>query len=173
MKKLSALVAVAFLSLSFVHAHPQIVMNDRMDPMNSKMEPTDRYEPIAANALNGKVLRNFFRAYKNANGAEWMVLKDKSVMCRFHMDDVLYRAFYTPGGLWLQTASGYGPDKLDGTVKEMIKSSYRDYTISYVDQLDLPMNKTIYLVEVQDEKSIKKIRVADDEMDVIQEFEKN
>ena len=31
----------------------------------------------------------------------------------------------------------------------------------------MPENKTIYLVEIQDEKSIKKVRVTDEEMEIV------
>lgn len=178
MKKLSALAAAGFLSLLFISADAQTAMNrtidpNHIDPIKSKMEPADQNEFIDAHAVSSKIVWNFNRAYRNANGAEWMVLKDKNLVCRFYMNNILYRAFYGRNGAWLQTVSGYEADKLDGTVKEMVRSTYRDYDISYVNQIDLPANRIIYLVEVQDNKSIKKIRVADDEMDVVQDIEKN
>ncbi|HZK63072.1 MAG TPA: hypothetical protein VFC34_02945 [Puia sp.] len=178
MKKLSALAAAGFLSLLFISADAQTAMNrtinpNHIDPIKSKMEPTDQNEFIDAYAVSSKIVRNFNRAYKNTNGVEWMVLKDKSLVCRFYMNNILYRAFYSRNGSWLQTASGYEADKLDRTVKEMVRSSYQNYAISYINQIDLPANRIIYLVEVQDNKSIKKIRVADDEMDVVQDIEKN
>lgn len=178
MKKLIALAAAGFLSLLFLSADAQTAMNkhfnpNHVDPVKSKIEPTDQNEFIDAHAVRSKIVWNFNRAYKSADGAEWMVLKDKGLVCRFYMNNILYRAFYGRNGDWLQTTSGYEADKLDGTVKEMVRSTYRDYAISYVNQIDLPANRIIYLVEVQDSKSIKKIRVAGDEMDVVQDIEKN
>jgi hypothetical protein len=178
MKKSGVLAAVGFLLLFFISADAQMSMNkhfnpNHIDPAKNKMGLTDKNEFIDARAVSSKIVRNFNSAYRNANGAEWMLLKDKSLVCRFYMNDVLYRAFYGPNGAWLQTVSGYEADKLDGTVKEMVRSSYRDYAISYVNQIDLPANRIIYLVEVQDNKSIRKIRIADDEMDVLQDIEKN
>jgi flagellar biogenesis protein FliO len=41
-----------------------------------------------------------------------------------------------------------------------------------VNEISLSKNQTIYLVQVQDEKNLKVLRVTDDEIKILQEFEK-
>lgn len=94
-------------------------------------------------------------------------------MCRFYIDNISHRAFYSGKGKWLGTVSSYDGSKLDKNVSDRIKSNYYDFNIVYVNQIDMPRNKIFYIVEIQNEKSIRKIRVDNDEMDVVQEFEKH
>jgi hypothetical protein len=84
----------------------------------------------------------------------------------------LYRAFYTPHGNWMYTISGYDGSKLDSGVADKIKSVYYNSRIVYVNQIDKVNGKTVYVFEIQDGKSIKKLRVDDDEIEIVQELEK-
>ncbi len=93
-------------------------------------------------------------------------------MCRFFMNNILYRAFYTAHGQWIYTTSGYNASKLDKGLWDRIKSVYYNSSIVFVNQIDIVNGKTIYIVEIQDDKSIRKLRVDDDDMEIVQEFEK-
>jgi hypothetical protein len=53
----------------------------------------------------------------------------------------------------------------------MVKRIYYDYAITFVNEISLSEDRKIYLVQVKDEKRIKILRIADDEMELIQEFE--
>lgn len=147
-----ALVAAVLLSIGFLQSHAN--------------EGTMK-------ATNHKALNNFNRDYPAAVGAEWSTLGDKSLVCRFYLNDILYRAFYTPHGQWAGSVSGYDAGKLDKGVYEKVKSVYYNSTIEFVNQVDLTNGKTVYIVEVQDEKTIKKVRVDGDEMEILTELEKS
>lgn len=123
-------------------------------------------------AVNLKAIRYFMQNYRGATDVEWSVLKDDSYLCVFRMSGIQYRAFYNPNGSWSYTVSSYPGSQLDKEVHGRVQSVYYNYQIVFANQIDLPGNKTIYLVEIHDGHSIKKVRVADEEMDVIQEFAK-
>lgn len=94
-------------------------------------------------------------------------------MCRFYVHNNLHRAFYTQNGQWVSTVSSYTGNKLDKKISDNVKSVYYNYDIVFVDQIDMTGNKTIYVVEIQNEKLIRKVRVENDEMEILQEFEKH
>jgi hypothetical protein len=168
----SALTAI-IISSACTNADAQSGTNDHAFAMANVYEMAVAGHPLAApDKTNLKAVKNFQKAYGQAANPEWSLLDDKSLLCLFSIADVPFRAFYNPNGSWSYTVSSYDAKKLDKAIHDKVQSVYFDYRIVYVNQIDLASHKTIYLVEIQDEKSIKKLRVTDDEMDVIQDFQK-
>ena len=122
--------------------------------------------------VNQKAERNFKKDYYKASGAEWSTLQDNSLMCRFTMNNIPYRAFYTSHGQWKYTVSSYDASKLNKEVYDNIKSAYYNSSIVFVNQIDKVNGGTVYIVEIQDEKSIKKLRVDDAGMEIIEDLVK-
>jgi len=175
MKKLNLilLTSIILLTVPFLKGHAQMAKTSI--PGYSENEAMILSNIPAGNsaAVNQKAEKNFRKDYKTATGAEWYVLSDKSLMCRFFIDNILHRAFYTSHGNWQFTISGYDGSKLDNDVADKIKHVYCNSRIVYVDQFDLVDGKTFYIVELHDINFIRKIRVNEDEMEVIQEFVKS
>jgi len=175
MKKINLirLTSIILLTVSIFKGHAQMAINSIS--VSSNDEAMILYNSPAGNsaAMNQKAEKNFRKDYKQATGAEWYILSNKSLMCRFFLDSILHRAFYTSHGNWQYTISGYEGGKLDDDVADKIKHVYRNSRIVYVDQIDLVDGKTFYIVEIHDTNFIRKIRVNDDEMEVIQEFVKS
>ncbi|HTS44212.1 MAG TPA: hypothetical protein VMH01_07430 [Puia sp.] len=164
MKKSIITIALAgiMLSLSFSNAHAQFAVKA------DKSESTPgNFKAVSSDKVNGKAIRQFQHDYKEVVNSDWSVLKDGGFLCRFIITDVPYRALYNPGGQWLYTISNYSGRQLSQSLRDKIQSSYYNYQITFVNQIDMPENKTIYLVEIQDEKSIKKVRVTDEEMEIV------
>jgi hypothetical protein len=166
------LAGIVFMSVTSTTSHAQLVMN------NTKTAAVDEdgllvksYSETSA-LVNHKAERNFKKDYQHTQYAEWSALKDHSLMCRFFMDNILYRAFYTGHGQWIYTVSSYTADKLNREIYDKIKRVYYNSQIVFVDQIDGLKGKTIYVVEVQDEKTIQKIRVDGDELEIIQQMVK-
>jgi hypothetical protein len=175
MKKsnLILLTAIILMSLTFVTGHAQVAMNSSREAFTNEDGIYSNPRSVATSAVNGKAQKNFKKDYRQAVESEWSALVDNSLMCRFSLKNIPYRAFYTAHGQWLYTVSSYDASKLDKTVYDKIKSVYYNSSIVFVNQIDMVKGRTIYIVEVQDEKLIRKIRLEDDEMEVIQELEKH
>jgi len=174
MKKSNSILLVAsiFMSLTFITAHAQTAMkNTQASSVDEDGIATSKN--VGSATVNRKAVRNFKKDYHQTSAAEWSVLEDNSLMCRFVMDDIRYRAFYSSHGQWIYTTAGYDAAKLDKAVYDKIKRVYYNSSIVFVNQIDMVNGKTIYIVEIRDEKSIRKIRVNDDEMEVVQEFDKH
>lgn len=122
--------------------------------------------------INSRAVRNFIRYYEGSSDAVWSQSKNGRIMCRFVVDDIVNRAFYDNKGNWQYTVAGYAEDKLPGEIKDMVKSVYYDYAITYVNEIDLPKNEKAYFVQVQNNARIKILRINAGEMELFQEFSK-
>ncbi|HVU58255.1 MAG TPA: hypothetical protein VHD83_24510 [Puia sp.] len=112
-----------------------------------------------------RAIRNFTRIYKDASNAEWQSLKDGGYVCRFMQNGVIKRAIYDEKGGWLTTIAGYTADHLPGDVWRQVHSVYYDYSILYVNEINVSGEPVAYIVQVQDKKTIRIVRVVDGEME--------
>jgi hypothetical protein len=166
--------AACLLSVLFIDCQGQTAMNFNEDLSAHKFTMVSESGGWTGENVNSKAEENFTKAYQQATAVEWSALQDKSWVCRFSMNNIFYKAFYNRNGQWLGTVSGYDGNKLNKSISDQVKRTYDDYHIVFVNQINLAAYRIIYIVEIQNEKSIKKIRMAndEDEMEVIQEFEK-
>jgi hypothetical protein len=174
MKKsnLMLITVIALMSFISVSSRAQFALNNLKALSAGQDGIFSNPESGTGRSVNLKAEKNFRKDYRHTNGAEWSILSDSSLVCRFFMNNILYRAFYNAYGRWMGSISSYDANKLEKVVYDKIKSTYYDSRIVFVNQIDRVNEKTVYIVEIQDEKSIKKLRVGDDEMEIIQEFEK-
>ncbi len=156
-----------------INHHAQVALNGQRASSTTDYGILSKSKSRTSGAVNQKAERNFKKDYSQTSKAEWSTLSDHSLMRGFFMNKIIYRAFYTAHGQWIYTASGYDASKLDKEVSDKIKSVYYNSRIVFVNQIDIVGGKTVYIVEIQDEKSIRKLRVDEDEMEVVQEFEKH
>jgi hypothetical protein len=173
MKKsnLILLTGIALMSFISVTSRAQVAMNSLKAISAGQDGIISNSKSGTEGSVNLKAEKNFKKDYRQTNGAEWSILSDSSLVCRFFMNNILYRAFYTTHGRWMGSISSYDANKLDKGVYDKIKSTYYNFRIVFVNQIDRVNEKTIYIVEIQDEKSIKNLRVDDDEMEIVQEIE--
>ena len=174
MKKLHFILStmIFLLTLPFSKSHAQVAMNNARASSEYMAMGLPEITKGETFEVNQKAQKNFQKDYQLASGAQWSVLSNKTLMCRFFIDSELYKAYYSTHGNWMYTISSYDGDKLDKSIADRIKTVYYNSSITYVNQFDLVNAHSFYIVEIQDAKSIKKVRVNDDEIEVVQEIEK-
>ena len=123
------------------------------------------------NSPDIRAVRNFTRTYKDASNAKWESLKDGGCVCRFVQNGVMKRAIYDERGGWLTTIAGYTEEHLPNDVRRQVRSVYYDYSILYVNEIDMPGKPVAYVVQVQDRRTIRIVRVVDDEMEEVRVIE--
>ncbi len=171
MKKLFFLAAIYSVA-TFNNVQAQTEMNTyAVKTSNTGSNIMDVGSNETVKTINAKAIRNFSKVYHEATTVEWSQLKDKGVVCRFSYKGILNRAYYNSNGDWLFTIASYEEPQLPKNIRSVVKSTYYDYAITFVNEINLSKNRTIYLVQVRDGKSLKILRIADDEMEAIQEFE--
>src|ERR1700720_4575357 len=82
---------------------------------------------------------------------------------------VATRDFFDKKGNRMFTIAYYGEKGLPAAVRSQVKSVYYDYTIQTVEEVRLP-EKKVYLIDLRDPTSLKTVRVADGEMEVISDL---
>ncbi|MGC4038317.1 MAG: hypothetical protein QM764_20305 [Chitinophagaceae bacterium] len=112
--------------------------------------------------------RDFSSRFKNAGNAKWYEMKN-GLIAKFDENGKAIKAFYDRNGRWFYTIATYGESKLPVDVRKQVKSVYYDYTIDVVIEVNVD-DKTAYLVKMEDEKTLKTIRVVDGEMDVYEDY---
>ena len=110
--------------------------------------------------------------YRHVSDADIMELKDKSVVFTWNEKGARYRAFFTEGGVWQHTLVSYEGGQLQAGVRNLIRRTYSDLPIYYVDEVRTPGENTVYRVQLQDEKKLVIVKVSGDEMEKEVEYRK-
>jgi hypothetical protein len=122
------------------------------------------------NTLSTKAARDFAERFPDIEG-KWFAAKNGFVV-RFLKDSIACRAAYDTRGNWVYTISVYDEWKLPKNVRHTVKSTYYDYTITQVEQIERPNEPVVYLVHMYDAKHWMNVQVREGEMVVVEEFRK-
>lgn len=124
--------------------------------------------------VNMDALRDFIKRFPLATGVKWESVKGDNI-ATFLTGNKETMAAYKKNGKWAYTISRYNDEKmLPAEVRALVKRTYYDYAISHIDAIEACQHESIiYLVQVQDDKNFKTIRVCDGEFEVIHELVKD
>ncbi len=124
-----------------------------------------------ANDVNQKAMRDFKKTFKAVSNEKWYSIKD-GFLAEFSSSTSRNRVVYDNKGNWRFTVSYYDEKTLPTDIRSIVKPVYYDYTISRVEEVHAE-GKTIYIVHVQNESSLKTLRVCEGEMDLIEDFQRS
>jgi hypothetical protein len=122
--------------------------------------------------VHSKAVRNFVRSYKNVSNEKWYNVHD-GFIAMFILDDINYRVDYDKKGNWLHTMRTYDENKLPPDVRHLVKSSYYDYNIMVVQEIEIPRETFTYVVHLEGKTKLINLRVSNGEMDEWQKFDKS
>lgn len=123
------------------------------------------------NGINTNALRNFMREYENVSNAKWFKSATGFFVAYFVRDDIASWVFYNKKGDYERMIRAYNEEKLPADVRHLVKSTYYDFTIYYVTEINTD-RKTAYHVKMADKTSWKTIKVVNGEMEVTEEYVK-
>ena len=115
--------------------------------------------------------RNFARLYGEGKNEKWYSLPGGS-LARFEDQGIGYRVVFDKKGNWVYTLKQYTEKELPAAVRAMVKSVYYDYPVAWVKEVNQSQS-VVYPIHVENDQEWKTIRVADDGMDVMEEFTKS
>jgi len=143
---------------------------------NKSMKSIDRPQnadiPLATASVNARAIRDFRETYPGVQNEMWATLPNKEISCMFRQPGIVTHIFYSRHGRKRCTVTGYDESNLGKEVRDQVLSNYPGYHISYVNEIDIEGLPTTYVINIEDAGHIKVIRVADDEMDVLRDLEK-
>jgi lactam utilization protein B len=79
---------------------------------------------------------------------------------------------YDKKGKWVYTIQQYSIDNLDKNIVDRVRSVYYDYGVTAIQKVEQPGMDAVYIVHIENTKSLKLIRLTRDEMEVVQDLTK-
>jgi len=174
MKKAFLIISGVWLLVSTV-----IVVNGQLASNNVKqsgrfiiLNKAESEHVTYAGRVDPPVVRNFLRTYKNVSDEKWIEVKEGFV-AMFNYNDIDYQVAYTKKGNLVRTIRSYSEDKMSPELRHIVKSTYYDYEISRVHEVELPLTAITYVVQLVGKKELINLGVYDGETEVLQRFNKS
>ncbi|HEY1872429.1 MAG TPA: hypothetical protein VGG71_15300 [Chitinophagaceae bacterium] len=117
-------------------------------------------------------IRNFHKSYKNVSNEQWFELPNEFVVM-FSLDDINYQVAYNKKGNLDYTIRTYSEEKMPKDLRHIVKSTYYDYAINLVQEIERPNESTVYLIQLTDKTALINLKVCDEEVEEVQRFKKS
>jgi hypothetical protein len=164
MKKITIATILATILINFIQAQNADVnyIEKKKDNDSSELKPAD----IKASA---KAEKDFSRSRKGAENIQWYVVPEGSLV-RYTLNEKQGKRFYNKKGNFLHDILTYSEESLPLYVKDMVKRTYySDYNITLAQEIHSE-GKIIYVVQIENKSTLKILRIVDDEMEVLNEY---
>lgn len=123
--------------------------------------------------VNPRALKDFAKRYNNVTDLRWIKIKD-NFSANFISNGVSNTIYYNAKGKWLASVKRYHEDKLPFEVRDIVKSKYYDYSIFYVEELEITESQGMatYLIHLENNNKVKLVRIFERQMEIWQEYTK-
>lgn len=120
--------------------------------------------------MNVRALKDFKKQYKTSD-EKWAKSND-GIVALFQSDHIRYAVHYNKKGHWVSTIKSYSENQLEKNLRRRVKSEYLDYDITGVQEIEYlgPSLNHVYLVIMQHENLIKRVRIENGMMSVYKEL---
>ena len=176
MKKIIFIIVVTGFTF-IILAHKAKAQNEALDYVTidptlsavntNAVKASDRIKPDPG-TVNIKAVRNFKRSFPEVTNENWYVINGFHYVT-FYKGGMKNKIVYTKNGQLDYSLKFYEEKSLPSSVRSAIKSIYYDFTINNVFELGI-RNKTIYIVQMFDSKTLKTLRVCDGEIEEIENY---
>jgi len=138
-----------------------------------KTDPLNVAVLVNRNDINVNALRHFARNFNEVSSEKWLATPDL-VVALFSVRDIDYRVDYNSrNGNWIETFRTYGEAKMSADLKQSVQSSYYDYTIFQVQEIEQPLHPVNYIVHLSDRARLINLRIYDGQVKEEQKFKES
>ena len=123
------------------------------------------------NDVNVRAMRDFITRYGDVEDVRWHN-SNGSYIAVFFRDSIQYRVMYSSRGDLNYVMKYYEEKQLARNIRAIVKSTYYDYKIYIVQEIETPDHPSIYIVNLQGDTDWKKVKLCQGEMEVVEEFKK-
>jgi hypothetical protein len=123
--------------------------------------------------VNEKAKKSFSKNYTSASFVQWAELENKEAMCTFYQENVLARAFYDKNGNWKATIKSYDAKQFSKNLQHIVKMSYPEFDILGGQEITFPDNPPVYIIMIQDDESLFKLKVANEDVTILHKFRRS
>jgi len=146
-------------------------------PKNSVASGNPEVTTVAERAtiptyVSTKAVRSFKRAFKNVTDEKWYEMTD-GYRVNFTAKDTRCRLDYDKKGNWLHTIRYYDQKMLPTEVRRLVVSSYLDYSIRTVEEIQAPHTDIFYVIHLEGEANWINIKVSDNEINELERIKKS
>lgn len=128
-------------------------------------------ETVSVSEIDKRAIKNFQKEYGSNTGARWFKA-EKGFGVSFSQNDTRTTIFYAKNGTEESRINYYFEEKLPVHVRTLLKSNFPDFTISHVAEVN-KKEVVAHVVTIQYKNTVKKVKVIDNEWEVIETLVKN
>jgi len=177
MKKVIIIALVATTLSCSACAHDQMALktsgNSRRVATVTNPASTNSSTVLPPTRVNAKAARDFLNKCKCATNVTWYNCEGKGTCAFYDLAGKKGRRFYDKKGNFVYNILTYGEQSLPPEIRDLVKRTYYlDYTIDKVDEV-FEDDKTIFIVNISDSKTLKTISVFDGEIFVLSDKNKS
>jgi hypothetical protein len=123
------------------------------------------------NDINVRAMRDFVGRYGDAENVKWHN-SNGGYIAVFFRDSIQHRVAYTSRGDLNFIMKYYEEKQMARNIRAQVKSTYYDYKIFVIQEIEMPDKPPVYFINLQGEKDWKKVRICQGEMEVLEGFKK-
>jgi len=169
MKQIFSAFTVLLIAVTFNYA----IAQDNSIAFNS---PAFKYEfeiamnnghlfGIESSNVNAKALKDFSKSFKNVTSEKWYAVED-GFFASFNEKGIETKVAYDQKGNWHCTVRTLDETQMPSDIKDQVKSTYYDSKILVVYEIK-SHQATVYIIKTEDSKTLKTLRVADGDIEII------
>jgi len=79
---------------------------------------------------------------------------------------------YNSNGDWVYTIERFNADNLPKDIFDIVRNGYEHYYISGIEKIDQPGFSTVYIAHLQNDISVKTVRVSEGETELVEDYVK-
>lgn len=166
MKKITAYLVISLLAVAFL---PSLLRGQTSNPLPETAMISESSSGLASaeypgsyKFVNAKVMRSFTRFFRDTSDAFWTLHKNHYSVVFYTGDRRTIAIFGLKGYLYYTVYYGREKD-LPVKEKDIIRNAYPDYKIDWVQEVNNRM-QTIWLVTIRNCSSIRKVKIAEEEL---------
>ena len=132
--------------------------------------PSPENNLMTKEVVSEKVLKHFNKTFKNAESIKWEQLDD-NFLATFVRDHVTTKSLFDKKGNVICMISYSSEKKLPVYIKSLVTNNYRNYAITSVANI-LQDNRKIWIIKLEGKSNYAAVRIENDEIDEIENFQK-
>jgi hypothetical protein len=123
------------------------------------------------NDIHIRAVRDFVSRFGDISDVIWH-RSDKHYIAVFIKDSVQTRVIYNLSGNMEYTMKYYEEPKMRRDIRALVKSTYYDYKIFIIQEIQKADDQPVYIVNLQGDTEWMKVKVYNGEMEVMEKFKK-
>jgi hypothetical protein len=167
MKKIFSILGTLLIAavLNGASARDTLSTSNSFKPGNMYRDDNEKSTERDAAIVSMKALRDFAKSFKNVTGEKWYRVSD-GYMATFIDKGIETKVAYDKKGVFHWTLRTMNETQLPADIRGLVKSKYYDFKILVAYEITHESDP-VYIFKIEDSTTLKMIRVADGEIEVL------